>query len=156
MSASHPVHAIAVRWLTGQSRHTGSLLLLKQPRHQLLTRTLRTATHPSSNTSHYTTIQSLPSIRLYLKKQNKNSDTLLPPREFSSTAQNTQQNASVVAGVFNTPRSLRRRIKQGFWVGLGLGTVVSAVGIAWSPSYREQATIYSAAVFRSVATFVTG
>ncbi|KAF8952424.1 hypothetical protein BGZ52_006246 [Haplosporangium bisporale] len=41
-------------------------------------------------------------------------------------------------------------------MGLGLGTVVSAVGIAWSPSYRELATIYSVALFRSVATFVTG
>ncbi|KAF9931255.1 putative aarF domain-containing protein kinase 1 [Modicella reniformis] len=59
-------------------------------------------------------------------------------------------------GLFNTPGSLPRRIKQGLWLGLGLGTVISAVGIAWSPSYREQSTIYSAALFRSLATFVTG
>ncbi|KAI8604740.1 ABC1 family-domain-containing protein [Dissophora ornata] len=59
-------------------------------------------------------------------------------------------------GLFNTPGSLRQWIKQGLWLGLGVGTVVSAVGIAWSPSYREQATLYSAGVFRSIATFVTG
>ncbi|KAI7830448.1 ABC1 family-domain-containing protein [Gamsiella multidivaricata] len=59
-------------------------------------------------------------------------------------------------GLFNTPGSLRQRIRQGFWVGLGVGTVISAVGIAWSPSYHEQATLYSAALFRSLATFVTG
>ncbi|KAF9408133.1 hypothetical protein BGZ94_002434, partial [Podila epigama] len=49
-----------------------------------------------------------------------------------------------------------KRIKQVLWISLGLGTLVSAVGIAWSPTYRESATIYSAAVFRSIATFVTG
>jgi hypothetical protein len=59
-------------------------------------------------------------------------------------------------GLFNTPGSLRRRIKQGLWLGLGLGTVIAAVGIAWSPSFREQTTLYSAGLFRSTATFVTG
>lgn len=56
-------------------------------------------------------------------------------------------------GILSSPGKL---IKQVFWAGLGVGTLVSAVGIAWSPSYRELATIYSAALFRSVATFVTG
>ncbi|KAG0336216.1 hypothetical protein BG000_006821 [Podila horticola] len=56
-------------------------------------------------------------------------------------------------GVLSSPGKL---IKQVFWAGLGVGTLVSAVGIAWSPSYRELATIYSAALFRSAATFVTG
>ncbi|KAF9585378.1 hypothetical protein BGW38_002635 [Lunasporangiospora selenospora] len=59
-------------------------------------------------------------------------------------------------GLFNTPGLLRKRIKQTLWVGIGIGTLVSAIGIAWSPSYREQATLYSAAVFRSAATFITG
>ncbi|KAK3846685.1 MAG: ABC1 family-domain-containing protein [Linnemannia gamsii] len=59
-------------------------------------------------------------------------------------------------GLLNTPGSLKIKIKQGLWIGLGLGTVVSAVGIAWSPAYREQATLMSAAVFRSIATFITG
>lgn len=56
-------------------------------------------------------------------------------------------------GVLSSPGKL---IKQVFWAGLGVGTLASAVGIAWSPSYRELATIYSAALFRSAATFVTG
>ncbi|KAG0249189.1 hypothetical protein BG011_009521 [Mortierella polycephala] len=73
------------------------------------------------------------------------------------TTVRTSDSASVpTQGVFNTPGSLKKRIKQGFWIGLGLGTVVSAIGIAWIPSYREQATIYSVALFRSVATFITG
>ncbi|KAF9351219.1 hypothetical protein BGX26_010726 [Mortierella sp. AD094] len=59
-------------------------------------------------------------------------------------------------GLFNTPGSLRQRIKQALWAGLGIGTIISAVGIAWSPTYREQATIYSAGIFRSAATFITG
>ncbi|KAK5823145.1 hypothetical protein F5H01DRAFT_130647 [Linnemannia elongata] len=59
-------------------------------------------------------------------------------------------------GLLNTPGFIRTKIKQGLWIGLGIGTVVSAVGIAWSPSYRDQATLMSAAVFRSVATFITG
>ncbi|KAF9383213.1 hypothetical protein CPB97_006649 [Podila verticillata] len=70
-------------------------------------------------------------------------------RFLASKATTTQ----VSNGVFSSSGKL---IKQVFWMGLGLGTVVSAVGIAWSPSYRELATIYSAALFRSVATFVTG
>ncbi|KAF9436615.1 hypothetical protein BGZ76_003456 [Entomortierella beljakovae] len=59
-------------------------------------------------------------------------------------------------GLFNTPGVLRSRIKQFIWLGLGIGTVVSAIGIAWSPSYRERATLYSVGIFRSIATFYTG
>ncbi|KAG0308603.1 hypothetical protein BGZ98_007457 [Dissophora globulifera] len=75
---------------------------------------------------------------------------------FLTRSKSTTVRAETEGGLFNTPGLLRSRIKQGFWVGLGISTVVSAVGIAWSPSFREQATIYSAGVFRSVATFATG
>lgn len=82
--------------------------------------------------------------------------TLIPSTSRHITARYlaTKATATQVSnGVFS---SLGKLIKQVFWMGLGLGTVVSAVGIAWSPSYRELATIYSAGLFRSVATFVTG
>ncbi|KAF9942782.1 hypothetical protein BGZ67_010414 [Mortierella alpina] len=78
---------------------------------------------------------------------------LLRPK---STLTRTSPQEVSAQGIFNTPGLLKRRIKQGFWVGLGLGTLASAVGIAWSPSYREQANLYTAGLFRSVATFVTG
>lgn len=82
--------------------------------------------------------------------------TLIPSTSRHITARFLASKATttqVSNGVFSSSGKL---IKQVFWMGLGLGTVVSAVGIAWSPSYRELATIYSAALFRSVATFVTG
>ncbi len=78
------------------------------------------------------------------------------PLRSKSTLTGTSRQEVSAQGLFNTPGLLKRRIKQGLWVGLGLGTLASAVGIAWSPSYREQANLYTAGVFRSMATFVTG
>ncbi|KAG0051436.1 hypothetical protein BGZ83_003774 [Gryganskiella cystojenkinii] len=150
MSVSPPAHAIAVRLLfRAQSRQTSSVLLKTLNQHP--TRTLRTAavyTSPT-NITHYTTPSILPSIRL--SSQPKSCSRFSRHFSFTSFTQ-----APHKAGLFNTPGSLRRRIKQGLWLGLGVGAVVSTVGIAWSPSYREQATIFSVAIFRSVATFVTG
>ncbi|KAI1319353.1 hypothetical protein EDD11_004219 [Mortierella claussenii] len=61
----------------------------------------------------------------------------------ASAASGTSAAKAPAPGLFSTPSSIRQRIKHGFWIGLGIGTVASAVGIAWSPSYREKATIYS-------------
>ena len=151
MSISRPAHATAVRWLTGHCRHVSSAFVPtpRNVRQQLLIRTIRTATHTSNSSTHYTTTPVSPAIRLCLKNQSCSS-----PSRNLFTAQKTP--LSVQTADSNTPVNLRKQIKKGLWVGLGVGTIVSAVGIAWSPTYREHATIYSVAVFRSVATFVTG
>ena len=146
MTVSHQAHAIALRLLNVQSRQTGSVFLTSlRHKHARTLRTVAAATNYTYAIRPTTTLLS-PLIRC--SSQTKTYSRF--SRAFSS-AQSPQN-----VGLFNTPGSLRRRVKQGLWFGIGVGAVVSTIGIAWSPSYREQATIFSAAIFRSVATFVAG
>ncbi|KAF9979261.1 hypothetical protein BGZ73_002530 [Actinomortierella ambigua] len=52
--------------------------------------------------------------------------------------------------------SIRQLLKRGIVTGLGLGAVVTVIGVVWSPTFRDKFTIYTVAIFRSTATFITG
>ncbi|KAF9163265.1 hypothetical protein DFQ26_002754 [Actinomortierella ambigua] len=63
---------------------------------------------------------------------------------------------SLTLSSLTRPGSIRRLLKRGTAAGLGFGAVATVVGVVWSPKFRDQFTIYTVAIFRSAATFITG